>query len=403
MASYSKQMIDVAREWLAANPDPTNPFLVVPGFSKNGRRRNERDVDFARYEDAAKKRPEIAPLIDKLRHLTQEVSTAAKDLHEHEKKAEDLINQTPEPGHEKRSVDDHYHIDLGRWCLAWARHGHNVFDLSADFTAAMLLTDARELDIEAIRLPFLGILMLVPDGFTRGAEGLGYTRIHITEIPRKDLHQLDAMNKVVDALQDFAPDARREVLRELTIARPSSLLTPKAPDPDDTAIHIYASDGAHVLDTVIERKGLTWDVFDALPDEVTEEADQAARRALRQIVFGTLAYVNAVDRELAAPTAPPSGKSHGPKDPIATRWQIGRTIKIDPKLIRAVRDGAREVAFRLKHRHIVRGHYRNQAHGPARSLRTMKWISPYWKGPEEGAELVHTYKPTIPSSEGKDS
>jgi hypothetical protein len=394
MASYSKQMIDVAREWLAANPDPDKPILVVPGFSKNGRRRNEQDVDFARYEAAAKKRPEIAPLIDKLRQLTNEVSTAAADLHASEKEVEDVINKMPTPGHEKHSVDDHWHADIGRWCLAWARHGHNVFDLSADFTAAMLLTDARELDIEAIRLPFRGILMLVPDGFARGAEGSSYTRIHVTEIPRKDLRQLDAMNKVVEALQDFSPDERGEVLRELTIGRPSSLLTPKAPDPDDTAIHIYASDGAHVLDTVIERRGLTWDAFDALPDEVTEEADQAARRALRQIVFGTLAYVSAVDRELAEP-AVPSGKSRGSKDATPTRWQIGRTIKIDPKLVRAVRDGAREIAFRLKHRHIVRGHYRNQAHGPARSLRTMKWISPYWKGPEGGAELVHTYKPEI--------
>lgn len=28
----------------------------------------------------------------------------------------------------------------------------------------------------------------------------------------------------------------------------------------------------------------------------------------------------------------------------------------------------------------------------AGTLRTKKWIVPFWKGPEEGAALVHTYK-----------
>lgn len=35
-------------------------------------------------------------------------------------------------------------------------------------------------------------------------------------------------------------------------------------------------------------------------------------------------------------------------------------------------------------RYSVRGHWRNQPHGPARSLRKLMWIQPYWKGPEDG-------------------
>lgn len=41
---------------------------------------------------------------------------------------------------------------------------------------------------------------------------------------------------------------------------------------------------------------------------------------------------------------------------------------------------------------IVRGHWRQQAHGPARALRKTLWIQPFWKGPEESRVLLRTYK-----------
>ncbi len=41
---------------------------------------------------------------------------------------------------------------------------------------------------------------------------------------------------------------------------------------------------------------------------------------------------------------------------------------------------------------LVRGHWRQQAHGPARSLRKTLWIQPFWKGPEESRVLLRTYK-----------
>lgn len=35
-------------------------------------------------------------------------------------------------------------------------------------------------------------------------------------------------------------------------------------------------------------------------------------------------------------------------------------------------------------RTLVQGHWRNQAHGPAHALRKLIWISPFWRGPEDG-------------------
>lgn len=41
---------------------------------------------------------------------------------------------------------------------------------------------------------------------------------------------------------------------------------------------------------------------------------------------------------------------------------------------------------------FVRGHWRNQAHGPGRALRKQIRIEGFWKGPEEGRVLLRNYK-----------
>src|SRR5262249_52699596 len=150
-----------------------------------------------------------------------------------------------------------------RWFLAWARHGYNVMDLSASFVAAMLLTDAREIDVAEVRLPFDGLLMLLPDGFARGVEGVSYTKIHVTELPGGHLS-------------------------------------------------LVASDGAHGLEPLIQRDGLTWGSFDDLPDDVTDETDQRSARTLRQVAFATLAYVGAAQSAMERRDTPPRKRSSTP-------------------------------------------------------------------------------------------
>lgn len=49
---------------------------------------------------------------------------------------------------------------------------------------------------------------------------------------------------------------------------------------------------------------------------------------------------------------------------------------------------------RYRHRWVVSGHWRNQAHGPGRSLRRQTWVPSYVKGPE-GAPLLSTEKVNV--------
>src|SRR5690606_27643565 len=85
-------------------------------------------------------------------------------------------------------------------------------------------------------------------------------------------------------------------------------------------------------------------------------------------------------------------KRRGP--PESTTWLVGRTVKIDQRLVAAARAGLRDVALKIKARHIVRGHFKQQACGEGRANRKSIWVQPYWRGPEDGAEIRHIYKPS---------
>jgi hypothetical protein len=66
----------------------------------------------------------------------------------------------------------------------------------------------------------------------------------------------------------------------------------------------------------------------------------------------------------------------------ANPWSL---VRIGHNL--TIHEGIKKASGELRTRFIVRGHWRNQAHGPNRSLRKRKWIQPHWKGPE-WAELM---------------
>ncbi len=367
MSGYAKRMMEIAAAWHRENPDPGADLRLPRSLD----RLTDRSKDIAHVE-AMIVRARRADRDDLVQRLEDVRSTFEKiqndpELGECLDGLNTMLNTPYKLSQNKldRAAvaegdgDPLWYANEAPWLLAWARAGYNVFDLSPDFVAAMLLTDPSEIDLPSLKLPFRGMLFMIPDRFAIGAEGTSYTKIHVVETDD---------SRIFDA--DVSPRDGEK--------RP--------------AIAIYATDGARLLSTIAPRAELSWAALEELPDDVALDLDKEARTTIQRVVFGALAYATAVDRAITErfPAAPKKRR----EQPSIAHWTIGRTIKIDPELVRTARCGAREIAFRIKSRFVVRGHYRNQAHGPNRSLRTSKWIAPYWKGPEEGARLVHTYKPS---------
>ena len=359
--SYVKDLMAAAAKWTKLNPSasgtlkvPRDEFLVES---------DDLDRLFADFEKTARKRAandparsaEILANLERVRAQHDEFVTAQRLIREHEDAVENSVNDTEGSGHAKLDMGSGYAVAttplvLGRWCLAWAYAGYNVFELSNDFVAAMLLTDPREIRFDDLRTPFPGILITIPSGFATGIEGLPYTKLHLSYV--------------------------------------------------DGAWNLYATDGTHVLDTSVgKRQALSWDFLESLETEEPEEitgADADVVRTIRQIAFGMLAYVTTVDRaveERAVTTR--SKKRPREEGPRPRVHDVGRTVKIDPILVKYARAGSREVTLQIKHRFIVRGHYRNQVHGPGHRDRKLIWIEPFWKGPENGAKIMHTYRPDV--------
>lgn len=93
----------------------------------------------------------------------------------------------------------------------------------------------------------------------------------------------------------------------------------------------------------------------------------------------------------------PSKKQRdGEPDFSVSRFMLSAPVQIDLRQVlldtlmgkkkHAVGGGSPTVQF------FVRGHWRNQAHGPGRTLRKTIRIEGFWKGPEEGRVLLRNYK-----------
>lgn len=90
-----------------------------------------------------------------------------------------------------------------------------------------------------------------------------------------------------------------------------------------------------------------------------------------------------------------SQKSHGnnrkgPPDLTQARYMLAPPVRVDLRahIVEALAGGgtAPKVQF------LVRGHWRQQAHGPGRTLRKPIWIEPFWKGPEDSRILLRSHK-----------
>lgn len=101
------------------------------------------------------------------------------------------------------------------------------------------------------------------------------------------------------------------------------------------------------------------------------------------------------------PGASSKKRDHEPAPP--QRWVLGRAIKLSPGMLQAARAAVlgertakQRAAYRLHVRFMVRGHWRNQAWGAKHEARRVRWIAPFWKGPELAEGLARLYAVDAP-------
>ncbi len=107
---------------------------------------------------------------------------------------------------------------------------------------------------------------------------------------------------------------------------------------------------------------------------------------IRNLVKGACLVLDGVPPGQGGKWSSPTRGRRGP--PEGAQYDLGKEVAIDLRQeLRRVLRGSREGASPSV-QFLVRGHWRNQAHGEGRSLRRRQWIEPFWKGPEEARVLL---------------
>ena len=128
-------------------------------------------------------------------------------------------------------------------------------------------------------------------------------------------------------------------------------------------------------------------------DDLLDSRDDRTLALLSRIVLSTcVAMSNPEDvRPIGKHPSTASGNRRFSKEPTCRTYRVGKPIQLDVRpALQAFLDGKRHGASPTI-QFVVRGHWRNQACGPALSLRKTIWVQPYWKGPEDAAINVRDH------------
>lgn len=321
--------------------------------------------------------------------------------------------------------------------LDWAQAGFPHFNLSDDFFRALAITDFGDPSDDPLYMPFnsftmsfpktfqlnfasrvffhrvptpspLGeplvwdlhraILMSSPTAWTQWP--IGTTRADLWALgavakERRDLKVLGQLQtKLLDVVADKTELEIDVEVAKMKVAQELQKL-PNAEARAEALRRLNEKVGKFKESSPISAPKTREDLY-ATP--VTEEQADGLNN-LRTLLANVLTYIEAagplpaVAREKR--DAPLAVERIHKTRPI---YDVGRVIKLDANTRQALSMGGAQ-GWRLIHRYMVRGHWRNQVHGPARSLRRRQWIAPFYKGPDNVVEaLSRTYEVDLPES-----
>lgn len=261
------------------------------------------------------------------------------------------------------------YLHLLHFAGMWAQLGFNVFELPFDLAGSFLMTEPAKVEGE-LHLPFKAFVIHLPPGII--PMFVDDEQLWVEQIT---VHRFVSIYKKTDEKSPF--------LRVMCHAKGTQLWRDRKPDDleqsDNAFTQVFENDPAPVpqddltLDHAfrIVKNLVTW--LDFTGGLKNQERKKVSKKARKKAEKG--------DRTATA----------------VKTWILGS----DVRLVKDLRDRVRDFAlgntraapegWKVRVKHIVRGHWKMQAHGEGRAERKRLWVEPYWRGPE-GAQMAHVYK-----------
>lgn len=254
----------------------------------------------------------------------------------------------------------------------WARLGYPHFSLTPDFFSAIALTDFGDPTDEPLYMPFDTFTMSFPPSeYLANA-----SKLIVYRVP-KALIRSDAGLTVVETL-------------EWKLYRATLLV--------DAPMFTQWRIGMTRRELVQEATQLDAMVQNHQGVRPLDENEKHLPIRIRTLLANVMTYIETKGglpknaRARKHPVPAPVERLF-PDRPL---FEVGRVVKLDGELRKALRESAGDVArWHVAKRFPVRGHWRNARVGPARELIKRIWIEPHMKGPENAVEaLQRTYEVT---------
>lgn len=308
------------------------------------------------------------------------------------------------PALASKAITDQVQLCLG--VASYRRAGSQLFDLPPSLVEMLANTDVDQLPLSMLKIPYASLYIhFGPQGRLQLAPGFAVDGAYVTQPfpgmlaititsapPSPEVADQWSFNPAPGFTQSYdqaamALSVGEAVDRALSdkIAGLMKVRSGEAPAVLGRLREEARDAGIGDINWIGQRTAQS--SLDALPGEA-----EVYRQALRLVVNG-LAYITAYP------------------DDVKTEWASGTPKSMIEKAARPGKEGARAkskleaMGYRLVHlcgqglarrdgaagpgtgkvaSHWVRGHWRNQAHGPGRTLRKMIWVMPYLVG--DGAE-----------------
>jgi len=258
-----------------------------------------------------------------------------------------------------------------QWSARWVNDGLPMLVLTEKQCAALAFTDLNPEEVVEQRAPWRAFLLGLPKKtFRLRSSSVGEERLERAWIPQIAVSHYNE----ADCLGGPPVWSLRF-------------------DVEPTAVHLWSGNRTvEDLWSNIEFNNVPR-LFDAEPAAIEKRAIAMGSR----LVLTACAALSAYGVRQAEPegkTARRGARKRKRKErrsKVATEYVLGMPVRVDLReQLRDYLGSDRERHFSV--RWVVRGHYRNQPHGPRRALRRKRWIEPYWKGPLRNPVLVRQHE-----------
>lgn len=254
-----------------------------------------------------------------------------------------------------------------RWLADWHQSAFARINVGHKLAAALALTDVPA---EVPNSPWKAWSLVIPDGmFSDTQTTEGWDLVGHNHQTRHDAASL------LDLANDPARDRWTGVILRRAWFHGTKLIA---------VLSDWLFEGEHV-------QGLECTALSVTEEDMKRALGADLLDMVRSLGLGVLAAITTtVPRKTGqwGLVRKRAGHKKPEKTPLGEIWDVSAPVTIDLREhVKSIQHGKGRARGPTTAAWVVRGHWRNQVHGPGRTLRKQIWIEPFWKGDESMRKL----------------